>query len=139
MRAILVLLLVVLLTGSGCVPTLADLLVGRKASPREKAMLQIEQFKLAIFEFYTDIGRYPSQQEGLTVLIEQPADEAAAKVWDGPYLGGETIPADPWGNAYVYRLRGKDGGPPYEIISFGADGKEGGTGKDADISSRSPE
>jgi len=139
MRAVLVSLSAVLLTTSGCVRMLAGLGLDRRVSPREKAQLQIEQFRGATLKFYTDIGRYPSEKEGLDVLIQRPADEASAKVWDGPYLDAEAIPADPWGNPYVYRAREDDETEPFEIISFGRDGKKGGTGADADISSTSLE
>ena len=51
--------------------------------------------------------------------------------WNGPYLKGGVVPNDPWGHAYVYRSPGERA--PYEIVSFGSDGQEGGTGTAADI------
>jgi len=60
-------------------------------------------------------------------LRERPADE---ENWDGPYLPKE-IPLDPWQNEYVYRSPGEHG--DYDIISYGADGRPGGEGEDADI------
>lgn len=94
------------------------------------ARLQIENFAMALDSFLVDVGRYPSTQEGLAVLRTKPA--AAADKWNGPYLKKE-LPADPWGNPYVYRAPGRSGG--YEIVSFGADGREGGEGEHADINS----
>ena len=51
--------------------------------------------------------------------------------WNGPYLKGTTVPADPWGKPYGYRSPGQKGA--YDITSYGADGREGGTGAAADI------
>src|SRR6267378_2158430 len=62
-------------------------------------------------------------------LYQRSKPEGVEK-WNGPYLKKE-LPSDPWGNAYVYRAPGRNGG--YEIVSFGADGREGGEGENADI------
>jgi general secretion pathway protein G len=51
--------------------------------------------------------------------------------WNGPYLKGGVVPNDPWGKEYVYRSPGEHG--PYDIMSYGSDGQEGGTGTAADI------
>jgi general secretion pathway protein G len=93
------------------------------------ARAQIENFATALDSFFVDIGRYPSTQDGLKALRAKP--ESADK-WNGPYLKKE-IPNDPWGNPYVYRAPGRNGG--YEIVSYGADGREGGDGENADIQS----
>lgn len=93
------------------------------------ARAQIENFMTALDGYFIDLGRYPSPQDGLKALRAKP--ESAAK-WNGPYLKKE-IPNDPWGNAYVYRAPGRSGG--YEIVSYGADGREGGEGENADIRS----
>jgi len=92
------------------------------------AKIQIESFGSALDLFYMDVGRYPSANEGLTALVERPAD---APVWNGPYLKNASVPADPWGHVYLYRVPGERG--PYQIVSLGSDGQEGGTGTAADI------
>ena len=92
------------------------------------AKLQIESFGSALDLFYLDVGRYPSAGEGLTALVERPA---GAQVWSGPYLKNASVPADPWGHPYLYRVPGEKG--PYQIVSLGSDGQEGGTGTAADI------
>ena len=92
------------------------------------AKIQIESFSSALDLFYLDVGRYPSAGEGLTALVERPA---SAPVWNGPYLKNASVPADPWGHAYLYRVPGDKG--PYQIVSLGSDGQEGGTGTAADI------
>ena len=92
------------------------------------AKIQIESFASALDLYFLDTGRYPSSSEGLVALMQRPG---AVPSWNGPYLRGTVVPADPWGNAYVYRAPGRQG--PYEIISYGADGQEGGTGTSGDI------
>jgi general secretion pathway protein G len=92
------------------------------------AKLQIESFGSALDLFYLDVGRYPSASEGLAALVERPAN---APVWNGPYLKNASVPADPWGHVYLYRVPGEKG--PYQIVSLGSDGQEGGTGTAADI------
>ena len=93
------------------------------------AKLQIESFGSSLDLFYLDVGRYPSVSEGLTALAQRPGN---APVWNGPYLKNASVPADPWGHVYSYRAPGEKG--PYEIVSLGSDGQEGGTGTAADIS-----
>jgi general secretion pathway protein G len=94
------------------------------------AKIQIEGFSTALDLFYLDLGRYPSGSEGLAALTERPG---SADGWSGPYLRGGLVPNDPWGHSYLYRAPAERG--PYEIISFGSDGQEGGSGTAADISS----
>jgi len=94
------------------------------------AKIQIESFNSALDLFYLDAGRYPSSAEGLTALAQRPG---GAQSWNGPYLRGAAVPNDPWGRPYVYRSPGEHG--PYDIVSYGADGQEGGTGTAADITS----
>jgi general secretion pathway protein G len=98
------------------------------------AKIQIQSFSSALDLFYLDAGRYPSTSEGLTALVK-PATGLAG--WNGPYLKGGTVPNDPWGKAYAYRSPGERSA--YEILSYGADGQEGGTGTAADISTASTE
>jgi general secretion pathway protein G len=92
------------------------------------ARLQMEAFSSALDLYYLDTGRYPSGSEGLTALVKRPSNN---EIWNGPYLKGGTLPADPWGNAYVYRSPAERA--PYEIVSLGADGREGGNSGAADI------
>lgn len=101
-----------------------------KPAKEAAARMQIENFGAALDSFLVDVGRYPSTQEGLAALRTRPT--GVSDKWNGPYLKKE-LPADPWGHAYAYRAPGRSGG--YEIISFGADGREGGEGENADITS----
>ncbi|MFS8039326.1 type II secretion system major pseudopilin GspG [Xanthobacter sp. AM11] len=94
------------------------------------AKIQIQGFSSALDLYYLDAGRYPSSAEGLGALVQRPGGVAT---WNGPYLKGGTLPNDPWGKAYLYRAPGEHG--PFDIVSLGADGQEGGTGNAADITS----
>jgi general secretion pathway protein G len=93
------------------------------------AKIQIQSFESALDLFNLDAGRYPSTAEGLTALVRRTPGLAA---WNGPYLRGGNVPNDPWNNPYVYRAPGEHGA--YDIVSYGADGQEGGSGVAADIS-----
>jgi general secretion pathway protein G len=97
------------------------------------ARIQIQSFASALDLFYLDAGRYPTSAEGLAVLVRPTGGIAA---WNGPYLKGGTLPNDPWGRPYVYRSPGEHG--VYDMISYGADGQEGGAGTNADIASWTP-
>jgi general secretion pathway protein G len=95
------------------------------------ATAQIKTFKGTLETMRLDIGRFPTQDEGLQMLTKPPADDKIRARWRGPYLD-EEVPLDPWGNPYQYSLPGS-GGQPFALYSFGADGKRGGEGFDADV------
>ena len=102
---------------------------GEKAKA-DAAKIEIGQIAQTLDLYKLEVGRYPSSQEGLQALISAPAGVAN---WNGPYWKKSTLPKDPWGNEYKYVAPGSKG--PYDIVSLGADGKEGGEGTDKDISS----
>jgi len=89
---------------------------------------QIEMLSNALEMYRLDIGKYPPQGEGLKALINKPGE---VNNWKGPYLKKNVIPKDPWGVEYVYKHPGEHG--DYDILSYGADGNEGGTDEDADV------
>lgn len=91
------------------------------------AKAQISAFEKALDTYRLDVGHYPSNEEGLSALVKQPA---TATRWNGPYLKKD-VPLDPWGHAYLYRQTGTKG--DVEIMSLGRDGQSGGSGDDADI------
>lgn len=97
------------------------------------ARSQIEAFSLALDSYYLDNGFYPSETQGLEALWVKPSTSPEPLYWRGPYIT-KKIPLDPWGNDYKYFLPGPYG-LPYQIISFGKDGIEGGDGNESDISS----
>lgn len=95
------------------------------------AQTQVKLLRGAVENVRLDIGRYPTAEEGLSLLTRAPADSAQASRWRGPYLD-DALPLDPWGNAYQYALPGADS-HPFALFSFGADGQRGGDGDAKDI------
>lgn len=91
------------------------------------ARAQIDGLEKALDQYRIDTGHYPSQEAGLAALVTKPSNEPK---WSGPYLK-KAVPADPWGNAYVYKIPGEHG--EYDLLSYGKDGQPGGTGEAADI------
>ncbi len=94
----------------------------------DTAKLQMEEFGGSLDLFKLETGRYPTTQEGLQALVQQPPGLAG---WNGPYLKKKTLPKDPWNNEYRYASPGQHG--PYDISSLGADNKEGGDAEDKDV------
>lgn len=97
----------------------------------QTAMTQVKLLRGAVETMRLDLGVYPSPEQGLSLLVTAPSDDKLRKRWRGPYLE-DALPADPWGNPYQYVVPGPDG-RPFGIYSFGADGKAGGEGNDADV------
>ena len=81
------------------------------------AKIQIESFSAALDLYYLDNGAYPAANEGLSALVQHPS---SAPAWNGPYLKTGSVPDDPWGHLYVYKVPGDHA--PYEIDSYGAGG-----------------
>ncbi|HKK06824.1 MAG TPA: type II secretion system major pseudopilin GspG [Gammaproteobacteria bacterium] len=100
-----------------------------KPAKQAAARAQIQNFMTALDNYFVDVGSYPTTQQGLQALRTKPEGVTG---WQGPYLKKE-VPSDPWEHPYIYRAPGRNGG--YEIISYGADGREGGDGENADINS----
>ncbi len=100
--------------------------VGKSRSTAARA--QISAFQTALGVYKLDTGRFPTTEQGLQALRTKPD---GAERWDGPYLP-QDIPADPWGHPYAYKFPGEHGDEP-DVISYGADGRAGGEGEDADI------
>ena len=113
----------------------APRIIGRTDDARiEAAKVQIKNFETALKLFKMDNGFYPDTQQGLEALVEKPTSGTIPKNYkEGGYLEQRKIPLDPWGNPYVYISPGLNG--DYDILSYGADGKEGGEGKNGDIKS----
>ena len=84
-------------------------------SQTQVAKAQIEAFDKALDQYRLDTDHYPTTEQGLVSLFAQPVNEAK---WRGPYLK-KSIPADPWGNAYVYHVPGSAPGRDFDIISYG--------------------
>jgi general secretion pathway protein G len=94
-----------------------------------KAKADLAMLRDAIDLFRVDCDRYPTTQEGLDALRNQPS---GATGWHGPYLNKD-LGTDPWNNPYVYQTPGPNGHDGYIVESYGADGAPGGEGDNADI------
>ena len=125
---LVVLVIIALLTG-----LVAPRLIGRIGGAKSTtAQTQIENLVSALEIYRLDIGEFPTQQDGLNALITAPKN---ASNWHGPYLRKNKVPKDPWGNDYMYTL--SDSGQQVIVRSFGKDGRVGGEGENADLSSDS--
>jgi general secretion pathway protein G len=98
------------------------------------AKSQIEIFALALDAYRLDNDTYPDSAQGLAALRVMPTVGTPPRNWRGPYLR-KTVPLDPWGRPYVYIAPGHENPATYDLYSLGRDGKPGGDGEDADITS----
>ena len=106
----------------------APRLMGRVGKAKQKtAQAQMQMLATALDLFSLDVGRYPTDEEGLKVLYQKPDSLPA---WAGPYLNKD-VPKDPWGHQYAYKCPGEHS--PYDLFSLGADGQAGGEGENTDI------
>lgn len=108
-------------------PRVIQYLSGAKV---DTATVQVERLAGVLDLYRLEVGRYPSQDEGLAVLYDRPAEAVS---WNGPYIRNRKSLTDPWGNPYGYRYPGQHG--EFDLYSLGADGREGGDGEDRDITS----
>ena len=98
------------------------------SSRTQTSKVQIQNVASALELFRLDVGRYPTEQEGLAALVTAPA---AAQNWNGPYLRRADALRDPWGQPYHYTVPGKHG--EVDVYSLGSDNAEGGTGEAQDV------
>lgn len=120
---VVITILVVLTVAIGTVAL--NYLGGAKA---DAARLQMTQVETGLDLYRLDMGRYPTEDEGLEALLTAPT---TAESWNGPYLRKSAALTDPWGNAFQYAAPGSDG--PYDVISLGSDGQPGGEDDAADL------
>jgi general secretion pathway protein G len=111
---LLIVLVIIGLLAALVGPQLLDRLEGSKVTTTET---QVRMLKTALDTLRLDIGRYPTTQEGLTLLTEPPSDPELRQRWHGPYLDG-TLPNDAWGHPYHYAYSGT-GNPPFALYSTG--------------------
>lgn len=124
--AVLVVVLIVALLGVAVGPRIFGDVTQTEIAT---AKVQLNVLGKAVEQFYRDVGRYPSDDEGLAVLITQPEGETK---WKGPYLK-EDILTDPWGVAYQYHFPPSQAKTDFDLFSFGKDRTLGGVGDNVDI------
>lgn len=102
------------------------------------AKTEIEQLKLSLQSYYADCGSFPTEEQGLMALWEEPLLYPLPENWSGPYTDKKIV-SDPWGSQFLYLIRGSASssnlpeGLPFGIVCLGADRTEGGEGCDKDI------
>jgi general secretion pathway protein G len=113
------------------VTLVAPKIIGRTDEARRtKALADVKAIEEALHLYKLDTGTYPTTGQGLNALVQRPEGGRAGNYNPDGYL--DKVPIDPWGNPYAYFGDGND----YIVKSYGADGQEGGEGKNADIDSR---
>jgi general secretion pathway protein G len=94
----------------------------------DAAAVQIRDFEQALEIYMLDTGKFPTTEQGLGALVQDPGNVPG---WSGPYLRRNELPQDPWRNDYQYKFPGENG--DFDVLSYGADGRPGGEGDNADI------
>jgi general secretion pathway protein G len=126
---IMVVVVILAVLGALVVPKLIEN-VDRARVARAQSDIRAVQTALDLYRL--DNFKYPTTEQGLQALVKQPNDPSITNYRAEGYL--PAVPKDPWNNLYQYASPGADG-KPYEVLTFGRDGKPGGEGYDADISS----
>ena len=108
----------------------APKIMSRPGEARQvKARLDIQNLENALKLYKLDNGIYPTTEQGLQALVEQPETGTIPKKWKpGGYLEKGKVPKDPWGNEFIYISPGVQG--DFDLISYGKDGAPGGEGED---------
>jgi general secretion pathway protein G len=94
--------------------------------------IQIQSLESALSLYRLHNSGYPTTEQGLAALLKKPDVGTIPEQWQGPYVTGNNVPKDGWKHDFIYVSDGRD----FTIISLGADGQEGGSGLDSDISSK---
>jgi general secretion pathway protein G len=89
------------------------------------AKQSIERIASVLDLYKLDTGAYPSTEQGLAALVQKPSGAAN---WNGPYLKGDTVPADPWNHPYVYRSPSERAGREFDLCSMGSNPNAGSSG-----------
>ncbi len=127
------LIVVIVIMGVLGTVILINVLPAADQSRVQTAKTNILTLETALDQYRLDMGAYPTSEQGLQALREVPAGLAnSANYRPGGYI--RKLPKDPWGNEFVYIYPDRDGS--FTLLSYGADGREGGEGLNADISSR---
>jgi len=124
---LLELLVVILILGILAAFVVPDLIATGEQARRDLVCSQMSSTEQALDMFKLDNSTYPDTEEGLQALLANPDSDKYPNYRNSPYL--KSLPKDSWSKPLAY-LKTEDG---FELISYGADRKEGGAGNDADI------
>jgi general secretion pathway protein G len=113
-------------------------IAGRSDQARKTAALTDIESNLgsALDLYQMDNGQYPTSEQGLKALIQEPTSDPIPNNWNGPYLKKKKIPKDPWGREYIYVSPGGNNKESYDLSSLGpkgVEGKDSVTNWDADV------
>jgi general secretion pathway protein G len=128
---ILVVIIVIAMLATLVAPSVFQHVDSAKSST---AKAQIEMLSAALDAYRLDNDRYPTTEQGLAALRQAPTGSPVPRRWRGPYLRRE-LPVDPWGQPYVFRSPGTVNPESFDLLTLGRDGREGGEGEDADVTS----
>ncbi len=127
--SIVELMVVVIILGLLASVVVPNLIGKSDDAKKQLVIVQMKQLEEALKLFRLDMGRYPTTQEGLKILIKRPEGDEYRNYSSSGYLGSNSVPLDPWNNPYIYVGEGNK----VELISLGADAKEGGENENKDI------
>ncbi|WP_457564266.1 type II secretion system major pseudopilin GspG [Caminibacter sp.] len=127
--SLLELMIVIIILGLLASLVLPNLLGQGERAKEKLACIQMKNLKNALDSFKMEEGSYPTTQEGLKALIQNPNPQKYKNYPENGFLNSKKVPLDPWGHPYIYVNNGGN----IDIISLGADGKEGGSGENKDI------
>ncbi len=122
--------LIILALIAGIVGT--QLLGEAEKAKAEATRIQIHALESALSLYRLHNSSYPTTEQGLAALLQKPEVGTIPEQWQGPYITGNNLPKDGWKHDFIFVSDGRD----FTIISLGADGQEGGTDLNADISSK---
>lgn len=126
------LLVVIVILGVLSAFVAANVLPAGDTARSQAARTQISVLDNALQQYRLELGRYPTEDQGLEALVTPPQGLSRPERYrEGGYLAKSSVPLDPWGNPYQYQVPGEFGA--IDIFSYGRDGAPGGTGPDADV------
>jgi len=126
---LMIVLVIIGLLGALVGPSLMSRL---EISKTQTCETQVRQLKAAMDVLRLDMGRYPTPEEGLAILVTAPSDQVLRTRWKGPYLEPAEIPKDPWGYPFIYAMTSRPN-QPFALFSNGPTGRPGGEGDNAPI------
>lgn len=127
---LLELMVVIVIIGLLATIVMVNVLPSQDRAMKEKARADISVLEQSVESYRLDNFTFPTPEQGLQALVAPPAGMTRPDRYrEGGYI--RRLPDDPWGNPYQYAAPGEKG--RFDIFSFGADGRKGGEGDDADI------